>query len=85
MNVYLFCEFIPTLPLFILLLKLLYLWPLKAPSRWVLCPSTCSHHILSMSFPPGTQDAPGSSCIFPVPILKPIMSPRIFFILENHI
>ena len=54
-----------------LLPKSFQFWPLEALSGWRLCPfytsPSFSEHFLPFLAP---QDAPGSSCIFPAPVLE---------------
>lgn len=64
--------------LFIFLLKLFQLWPLGALSGWVYVPLTCliAFWFWVLLYFLVLQDAPGSSCIFPAPILESAISPR---------
>lgn len=55
-----------TLPLvFIFVLKLSQIWPMKAPSQWFLVLQMDPDHFLSTSFLCGTPDIPGSSSTSP--------------------
>jgi hypothetical protein len=85
--VFTFGGLIPTLSLVLLWFKLFQLQPLRAPSRWPWILSTCPCHFLNTSFPLGTQNAPGSSCIFPIPVLECSLCPPIYvsFIGVSHL
>lgn len=87
MNFYLvgFVPILQLLQLFILLLKFFQLWPLKAPSRYGLCPFNMLPSFRSLFLLPCAQDALGSSCIFPVPMLESVISPRTFFLWKSHL
>lgn len=69
----LFFSYNPLLSLFVLLLIFYQIWPLIAPSSWLLCPFNTSRGFFYSTFISDSTRCFSLSCIFPASILESVI------------